>query len=68
MKRFAVGHFSLFTNELKIEIIEANSWYGALMSHSAFSDDECTLSSESLELAKQDAFDQDQMIDVVTIN
>jgi hypothetical protein len=34
MKRWADGHYTLFANELTVEIIEAPDWHSAAMKHS----------------------------------
>lgn len=65
MKKFAVGFYSLFTNELKVEIIEAEDWYSAMMKHSGVKDFE--LPATSLEKAKEEMFNCDAGIDVVEI-
>lgn len=70
MKKFAVGYIDFYDNELIIEIIEAKDWYAALRSHTklkSLNEDECYLSSDSLEAAKNIAFNSDFMIDVVEI-
>lgn len=67
MKKFAVGYIDFYDNELTIEIIEAEDWYTALNSHTKLKSDECYLSSDSLEAAKDIAFNDDFMIDVVEI-
>lgn len=71
MKKFAVGYIDFFDNNLIIEIVEAEDWYNALKEHSKikkFSEDECYLPSDSLEVAKNVAFNMDMMIDVVEIS
>lgn len=70
MKKFAVGYIDFYDNELIIEIIEAEDWYTALRSHTklkSLNEDECYLPSDSLEAAKDIAFNSDFMIDVVEI-
>lgn len=70
MKKFAVGYIDFYDNELTIEIIEAEDWYTALNSHTklkSMNEDECYLSSDSLEAAKDIAFNNDFMIDVVEV-
>lgn len=70
MKKFAVGYIDFYDNELIIEIIEAEDWYAALSSHTklkSMNEDECYLPSDSLETAKDIAFNSDFMIDVVEI-
>lgn len=70
MKKFAVGYIDFYDNELTIEIIEAEDWYAALSSHTklkSMNEDQCYLPSDSLEAAKNEAFNMDLMIDVVEI-
>lgn len=70
MKKFAVGYIDFYDNEIFIEIIEAKDWYAALRSHTklkSLNEDECYLPSDSLEAAKDIAFNSDFMIDVVEI-
>ena len=70
MKKFAVGYIDFYDNELTIEIIEAEDWHTALNSHTklkSMSEDQCYLPSDSLEAAKNEAFNMDLMIDVVEI-
>jgi hypothetical protein len=69
MKRWAVGYFNMFDNNLFIEIVTAADWLHALGEHSlirgsghlneGFSDD--------MEAAKQEFFNQDAMFDCVEI-
>lgn len=65
MKRWAVGFYNLFENELTIELVEADDWFMALMQHSKIVGYE--LPDASLDEAKQAAFDCDAGIDVVEI-
>ena len=70
MKEFAVGYLNYFDNELIIEVICAENWHSALMSHSKLKsalDDEFSLTDTSLEDAKMQAFNCDMAIDVIEI-
>lgn len=67
MKKFAVGYLNAFDNDLKIEIINADTWHKALMLHSGMSEWE-DVPESSLEDAKKFMFDCDAGIDVVEIN
>lgn len=74
MPKFAVGFFSLFTNELHIEIIDAPTWREAAMSHSKtlFVPDETNQHEGEpvpydIEEARRSAFDMDGAFDVKEI-
>lgn len=65
MKRWAVGYFDAFNNNLYVEIVEAPTWDKAIKAHSQVGD--YIFSTTDLEDAKQDFFDSDAAIDVVEI-
>lgn len=70
MKKFAVGFLSQFDNELKIEIIKADTWQNAVLRHSSvkpWRDDFIEMDSEKLQDWKEFAFDNDFSIDVVEV-
>jgi hypothetical protein len=80
MARFAVGHYNMHTNELKIEIVTAESWKEAIGLHSLFSGfwenfaewpedyKNCvTESNFSLESVKEFVFNIEEGLDVVEI-
>lgn len=72
MKKYAVGYYSLFDNELIIEIVEANSIEEAASKHSKIDADTITnISKEhgvvTLEFLKDEFFNWDSAIDVVEI-
>lgn len=74
MKRFAVAHYSLFTNELILTIVTAEDWRDALAKHPILLGDldmkGYLTDSENvpdLETAKRLAFDADSAIDVMEI-
>ena len=71
MKKFIVGYINFFDNNLIIEIVEAEDWHDAIFQHSKIKngiDDRSYISNETLEDAKEDAFDMDMMIDVIELN
>ena len=65
MKKYAVGSLNFFDNELKIEIVETDSWKEALSKHSDFGD--VSWLADDMETAKADAFDGDYAFDVVEL-
>jgi len=69
MSKFAVGHIDYFNNNLIIEIIKAENWKDALFKHSKLISENWDQSwfGETLEEAKNKAFDCDMMIDVIEI-
>lgn len=68
MSKWAIAHISFYDNELRIEIVESDSWHGALSQHSQLRDgDTDYIDYTSLETAKKSAFDQDAMVDVIKI-
>lgn len=67
MPRFAVGHISFFTNELKLEIIEASDWRQALDKHSSFVNSGWSPEGLTLDDAQRSAFDADSAIAVIEI-
>lgn len=64
MKRYAVAYYD-FDHELKAEIVEANTWRGALQD--AFGVAQHLPAGDNLETLKQEAADQDWMFDIVEI-
>lgn len=66
MARWAVGHYSLFDNVLSVRIVQAGNWKEAAKQHPEFQDFDFS-SIESLEDAKEEAFNSDQGLDVVEI-
>lgn len=69
MKKFAVAGMSFFDNDLKLEIIEAETWKKALCKHSVFNyeNDDLSWLSDDIEMAKNDAIDGDFTFDVIEI-
>lgn len=70
MKRWAVGYINFDNNELKIEIVPAESWRSALSQHSFIGPsghlDEAL--PADIEDAKSEFFNQDAMFDCVEID
>ena len=66
MKSYVVGHIDFFNNELVLERIEANTWQEALAAHSKC-EDMFDPMPDTLEDAKEAAFDQDAMIAVLEL-
>lgn len=68
MKRWAVGYFSLDTNELTIEIATGADWLSALSNHSLIKDSgHLEDLPTDIEEAKTEFFNQDAMFDCVEI-
>ena len=70
MPKFAVGWINFFDNDLKIEIIEAETWKEALVHHSSIVPDRTSWAdqiSDDIEETKEMVFDCDCMFDVVEV-
>ena len=70
MKRFAVGYYSAYDDELTVEVISADNWEQAIHAHSKVGDHEGDSAHPwpaSLDDVKQMFFDQDAGIDVIEI-
>lgn len=72
MNRYVVVYMNFFDNELKSEIIEAESPKQAIAAHSCIRDYDETLEwlmemPDDLESIKDDFFNSDQLIDVVEV-
>lgn len=69
--KYAVGIINFFDNDLIIEIIDGENWKDAFKKHTlntGFTSDEIDeMFSDDLDLAKNDAFNMDMMIDVTEI-
>ncbi len=71
--RFAVGYMNFFDNELKVEIVEADNWKGALLAHSGLSEyrkanEEMVAGlSDDQEEARDEAFGMDWAFEVTVI-
>ena len=65
MKRFVVSHIHLMDNDLKSEVVEADSWYEALC---IYLDCDPELDTNDIEKAKDDSADQDWLFDVLEIS
>ena len=63
--RYAVGFATLFDNELKVEIIVADSWAQAVAKHSMVTEFE--IEYTDLESVKQQFWNCDAMIDCVEV-
>ncbi len=66
MKNFVIGVFSLFTNELKLELVKAETWQEAVFKHS-----QCPFDTSStwntIEEARAEAFELDGGFDILEI-
>ena len=67
MKRFAVGYYNAYDNELTVEIVEAADWKEAAAKHSKGSGHGPEDWPDTLEELKEEFFNQDAGIDVVEI-
>jgi hypothetical protein len=72
MARFVVSYFCFFNNELKSEVIEADSWDEAIQKSSfelnwIFEELEELSQKPTLERVKQLAFDGDCMVEVIEV-
>lgn len=71
MKTYVVTVMNFFDNNMKSEKIEADSWKEALLKHSSMLNEDGSTSedwlSETIEEAKNDAFNADFMFEVFEI-
>lgn len=70
--KYAVGHIDFFNNDLKIEVVAADSVKEALSKHSAIGESKEVLEwldslPEDLESIKEEFFNADQCVDVVEL-
>ncbi len=66
MKTFAVSYFSFLNNQLKTKIVRATTWKDALAKTFKGSES-CADLTDDMEIAKEAAFNQDWMFDVVEV-
>jgi hypothetical protein len=71
MRTYVVTVMNFFDNDMKSEKIEADSWKEALLKHSSMLNEDGSIGedwfSNTIEEAKNDAFNADLMFEVIEI-
>ena len=67
MRKWAVAYVNSFDNDLTIEIVSADTWSSALLSHSKIGEDMNECIGVDLDSTKTNFFDCDALVDVTEI-